>query len=82
MEAFTLPPHLRKPRLRRPEASEYLELAHGLVVAPATLAKYVTVGGGPAFQKSNRSPLYPKDELDRWAVERLGKIMRNSSGIR
>lgn len=81
MEAFTLPSHLRKPRLRRPEASEYLELAHGLTIAPATLAKLVSVGGGPGFQKAGRSPLYPKDELDRWAVERLGKILRNSSGM-
>ena len=40
---------LDKPRLRRCEASSYLEQHHGLTVAVATLAKYATVGGGPAF---------------------------------
>lgn len=74
-----LPPHLRKPRLRRAEASEYLELAHGIRLAPATLAKMVCTGGGPSYHKSLRTPLYPRDELDRWAAERLGSLVRNSS---
>lgn len=74
-----LPPHLRKPRLRRWEAAEYLKLAHGIEVAPTTLAKYVTIGGGPAFNKSLRTPLYPTDELDRWAVERLGTLRKSTS---
>lgn len=75
-----LPPALRKPRLRRWEASEYLELVHGITIAPATLAKYASLGGGPAFNKGlGRTPLYPKDELDRWATERLGKLMRSTS---
>jgi hypothetical protein len=72
-EEISLPPALRKPRLRRWEASEYLKLA------TATLAKLASVGGGPAYNKSNRTPLYPVAELDRWAIERLGKLVRNSS---
>ena len=74
-----LPPALRKPRLRRWEASQYLELVHGISVRPATLAKYAVIGGGPGYQKSVRTPLYPRDELDRWATERLGGIVRNSA---
>ena len=74
-----LPPELRKPRLRRREASDYLERAHGVQVAPATLAKYATVGGGPSYQKCGRAPLYPVTELDRWACERLGALVRSSS---
>lgn len=66
-----LPPELRKPRLRRWEAADYLRLAHGIDVASATLAKWASVGGGPSFQKSLRTPLYPIEELDRWAVRRL-----------
>jgi hypothetical protein len=69
-----LPPALRKPRLRRWEAVEYLRLAFGIEIRPATLAKYASVGGGPAFNKSNRTPLYPTAELDRWAIDRLGKL--------
>jgi hypothetical protein len=74
-----LPPHLRRPRLRRWEASEYLELVHGIRIAPTTLAKFATIGGGPAYHKSRRTPLYPIEELDRWAAERLGSLLRNTS---
>ena len=73
------PPALRKPRLRRWEASQYLEIVHGLRYAPSTLAKLASVGGGPAFQKALRKPLYPRPELDRWAAERLGKLVRSTS---
>ena len=75
-----LPSHLRKPRLRRWEAAEYLALVHGIEIAAATLAKYASVGGGPGFQRSIRTPLYPRDELDRWAAERLGNVIRNTAG--
>lgn len=74
-----LPPELHKPRLRRWEASRYLMLVHGIEVAPATLAKYATVGGGPPYRKSVRTPLYDVPELDRWALKRLGKLKRSTS---
>lgn len=74
-----LPPALRKPRLRRWEAAEYLELVHGVTVAPATLAKLASIGGGPSFQKNGRTPVYPKTELDGWALKRLGKLVRSTS---
>lgn len=74
-----LPPALRKPRLRRWEVSEYLRLAHGIEVAPATLAKWACTGGGPRYQSLNRTPLYPREELDRWAAERLGALRSSSS---
>jgi hypothetical protein len=74
-----LPPALLKPRLRRWEASAYLSLAHGVTVAPATLAKLASVGGGPGFQSVNRTPLYPVVELNRWAAEKLGGMRRSTS---
>lgn len=77
--AVSMPPALRKPRLRRWEASEYLGLVHGITVAPATLAKLASVGGGPSFQKNGRFPVYPKNELDRWAGERLGQLIGSTS---
>jgi hypothetical protein len=76
-----LPPALRKPRLRRWEAAEYLKLVHGVEVAPATLAKYASVGGGPGYQKSLRTPLYPREELDNWAAERLGGVITHSGQV-
>lgn len=74
-----LPPAFDKPRLRRWEAADYLRIVHGMVVAPATLAKLASVGGGPSFQKAGRIPLYPKTELDAWAMQRLGKLVRSTS---
>lgn len=74
-----LPSHLRKPRLRRWEAAEYLKIVHGVEVAPATLAKWATVGGGPEYQKVNATPLYPTVGLDHWVAEKLSAPVRNSS---
>jgi hypothetical protein len=67
-----------KPRLSRDEASEYLLGVHGVQVAPATLAKYATLGGGPRFCKFGRKPLYPRDELDTWAAAKLGAVVANT----
>lgn len=74
-----IPPYLRKPRLRRKEASEYLKLKHGLTVAASTLAKFAVTGGGPAFQKFGRLPLYRPQDLDRWVNERLGEPVTSTS---
>ena len=72
---------LDKPRLRRCEASSYLEQRHGLTVAVATLAKYATKGGGPAFNKFGRFPLYEPATLDAWAVYRLGRARTSTSDV-
>ena len=77
----TLPQHLCKPRLRRWEAAEYLELAYGLKVAAASLAKMASTGGGPAYHSVNRAPLYPTVELDSWAIKRLGKLVTSTSEV-
>ena len=74
-----LPPHLRKPRLRRQEVPEYMRLKHGFVIAAATLAKLATVGGGPLYSKVNRTPLYATAHLDAWITEKLGTPMRSTS---
>lgn len=75
----TLPAALCKPRLRRSEASDYLRIMHGVVVARDTLARYAWEGGGPLFQKVGRVPLYPIEELDAWALQRLGRLRRSTS---
>jgi hypothetical protein len=68
-----------KPRLRRREASDYLKTVHGIQVAPSTLAKLATLGGGPAMQYVSRFPLYPISELDAWAAGKLGSTVQNTS---
>lgn len=67
------------PRLRRVDASAYLRDNHGIVRSPATLAKLAVVGGGPRFQKVGRTPLYPVEELDRWAANLTGPLMTSTS---
>ena len=41
----------------------------GISMTVSTLATKATRGGGPPFQRNNSMPLYPVDELDRWAHE-------------
>lgn len=67
-------------RLRRADAAAYLRDVHGLVISTATLAKYAVVGGGPAYVKHSRFPLYEIEELDRYAVSRISKPVRSTSG--
>lgn len=75
-----LPPALRaKVRYRSDEASAYLAIVHGVTAATRTLDKYRSVGGGPRFQKFNRSALYHRDDLDAWALEKLGNTKASTS---
>lgn len=70
---------LDRPRLRRCEASTYIEQKHGLPVAVATLAKYATLGGGPAFNLFGRFPMYETAVLDTWAAVKLGRPRMSTS---
>lgn len=75
-----LPLPLRsKVRYRSDEASLYLNIVHGVGVAMRTLDKYRCVGGGPRFQKFNRSALYHRDDLDAWALQKLGDVKASTS---
>lgn len=78
-EPCPLPARLRKPNLNGVELSEYLSLAHGLTYAPATLAKFRSIGGGPKFFKTNSSARYPRVEADKWAAEKLGALRTSTS---
>jgi hypothetical protein len=65
--------------LRRKAASEYLATNWGVCRAPGTLAKLATIGGGPAFRRLGRVPLYSTDDLDRWVASKLSPPMRSTS---
>ncbi|WP_273792125.1 hypothetical protein [Brucella anthropi] len=70
---------LDRPRLRRKDVPEYLRSKHGIDIAYKTLEKLASVGGGPAMQYNGRIPLYSKDDLDVWAIERLSPTVRSTS---
>ena len=64
--------------LSRKEASDYCT-SKGTPAAVATLAKYVTVGGGPEYQSFGRFPRYTAESLDAWIASRLTPPRSNSS---
>jgi hypothetical protein len=67
--------------LRRKAAAQYLREHWGLPRTFNTLAKLAVIGGGPAFHRDGRTPLYAIAELDRYAEARLGQPMRSTSDI-
>ena len=64
--------------LRRKAAARHLT-ERGLQVAAQTLAKYAVVGGGPAYRRFGRFPLYKVADLNSWAVARLGPRQSSTS---
>jgi hypothetical protein len=63
----------RRVPLRRKAAAAYIRDTHGQPCAAKTLAKLASVGGGPAFRKAGKYPLYEPDDLDIWALARLSR---------
>jgi hypothetical protein len=66
-------------RMRRREASQYLQDQHGIRLAHSTLAKLAVVGGGPPFRLDGRFPVYDRADLDVYADARLGPLRRSTS---
>ena len=67
--------------MRRADAARYVRENHGIPCAAATLAKLASIGGGPAFRKAGKFPIYSRDDLDAWANRRLGKLVCSTSEL-
>lgn len=65
-------------RFTRREAATILT-ENGYPIAPTTLAKYASIGGGPIFDSFGRRPLYRADDLMTWARERSSGPRRSTS---
>jgi hypothetical protein len=72
---------MKSRNLRRQEAAAYLREQHNIRTSAATLAKYAVVGGGPAFRKDGRFPLYSEEDLEAWAQKRLSKRVFSTSEL-
>lgn len=67
---------------RRTEAAAYIETNFGFSVSPRTLANLAVTGGGPAFRKAGRTPLYSAADLDAWANSRIGPRVTSTAELR
>ena len=66
--------------LRRSDAAKYVTETYGFPCSPKTLAKLACVSSeGPPFRRAGRIPLYAVTDLDAWARNKLGPLVRSTS---
>lgn len=65
--------------LRRDDAATYVRQRYGLPCSRNWLAKLAVHGGGPAFRKAGKFPLYAPDDLDTWATAKIGPRQTSTS---
>jgi hypothetical protein len=63
--------------MRRADAARYIRETYAIPCVATTLAKYACVGGGPPFRKAGKFPIYSRADLDAWARQRLGMLVRS-----
>jgi hypothetical protein len=72
------------PRLspvRAEGASHYLKARWGIDIKASTLGKLRCIGGGPAFRRAGRWPIYDVSDLDAWAQARLSEKVKSTSEL-
>jgi hypothetical protein len=65
--------------LRRADAAVYVATKFGFPCSIQWLAKLAVIGGGPAFRKAGRYPIYDPADLDAWAAARISQPRRSTS---
>lgn len=63
--------------LRRKSAADYLRDKYGWG-SWQTLAKLAVTGGGPVYRKFGRAAVYAPEDLDEWALTKLGAPQRST----
>lgn len=64
--------------LRRKDAGAYLKNTYGFG-SEKTLAKLATIGGGPVYRKASNAALYRREDLDAWALAKIGEPQASTS---
>ncbi|MGJ0454166.1 MAG: hypothetical protein ACR65T_13205 [Methylocystis sp.] len=64
--------------LRRKQAGEYLKSKFGFG-SEKSLAKLAVVGGGPIFHKAANAAIYKPEDLDAWALSKIGAPQKSTS---
>ena len=82
--SFTQQPETASPRRfkRGAEAAAYIQDIYGQPCAKATLDTLRCRGGGPRFYKVGSAVLYAVEDLDQWALSRMGEPVENTSQFR
>ena len=62
----------------RTEAARRLT-ERGFKLSPATLQKYATTGGGPAYHIFGNRAVYTEQALEEWIEQRMGVARRSTS---
>lgn len=65
-------------RLRRVEAARYILETYGVKYSPSTLAKAVSLGGGPIMTKVGQAVLYEVADLDAWIASKTRRMASSS----
>ena len=73
--------HMDDTFLRRRDAANYLVSKYGFG-AERTLAKGVVTGDTPLYRKAGRLVLYRIQDLDAWALGKIGAPQRSSSDVK
>ena len=60
-------------------AGKYLRQHWGIPCSEKTLTKLACVGGGPAYHRFGRIPLYTVADLDEFAQAKISKPVRSTS---
>jgi hypothetical protein len=67
--------------MRRADAARYIRETYAIPCVTTTLAKYACIGGGPAFCRVGKFPIYSRDDLDAWANGRRGRRVYSTSEL-
>jgi hypothetical protein len=67
--------------LRRQQAAAYVQDTYGFPCSPQWLARLAVIGGGPAFRKASRFPLYDRADLDVWAHSKIGPRVQSTADL-
>jgi hypothetical protein len=68
--------------LSRKGVSKRLSDVHGLHYSDATLANMASTGDGPLYRIVAGRAVYMPDDVDRWAVTRIGEPVRKAAHAR
>jgi hypothetical protein len=67
--------------LRREQAAAFVQSTYGFPCSRQWLARLAVIGGGPAFRKASRFPLYDRVDLDSWAKSRIGPRVQKTAEL-